>query len=60
VEGQQAITVRNYALQSGFYSTMLDRLHLITKEPKRQKVEQPEVEEEELVVATLEKKESEE
>lgn len=39
---------------------MLDRLHLITKEPKRQKVEQPEVEEEELVVATLEKKESEE
>jgi len=39
---------------------MLDRLHLITKEPKRQKVEQPKVEEEELVVATLEKKESEE
>lgn len=60
MEGQQAITVRNYALQSGFYSTMLDRLHLITKEPKRQKVEQPKVEEEELVVATLEKKESEE
>lgn len=40
VEGQQAITVRSYALKSGFYSTMLNRLHLITKEPKREKLEE--------------------
>ena len=58
VEGQQAITVRSYALKSGFYSTMLNRLHLITKEPKREKVE--EIKEEEEALPSLEKKESEE
>lgn len=58
VEGQQAITVRSYALNSGFYSTMLNRLHLITKEPKREKVE--EIKEEEEALPSLEKKESEE
>jgi len=35
VEGDQAITVRNYAVQSGFFETMLERLHIISKEPKR-------------------------
>ena len=39
VSGEQAIKVREYAIKSGFYSTMLDRLHIITKEPKRFKVE---------------------
>ena len=58
VEGQQALTVRNYALKSGFFSTMLNRLHLITKEPKREKVE--EIKEDEEVLPSLEKKESEE
>lgn len=37
VEGEQAIVVRNYAVESGFYETMLERLHLITKENKRVK-----------------------
>lgn len=37
VEGEQAIIIRNYAIQSGFYQTMLERLHLVTKEPKRYK-----------------------
>jgi len=31
VKGEQAKIVREYAVKSGFYSTMLDRLHLITK-----------------------------
>jgi hypothetical protein len=40
VEGQQAQVVRSYALTSGFYATMLNRLHLITKEPRREKMEE--------------------
>lgn len=31
VEGEQAITVRKYAVDSGFYETMLERLHIVTK-----------------------------
>jgi hypothetical protein len=42
VEGEQAIIVRNYAIKSGFYQTMLERLHLVTKEPKRQKIDDEE------------------
>ncbi len=45
VKGEQATVVRQYALKSGFYSTMLDRLYLITKEPKR--VKNDEIKEEE-------------
>ena len=40
VSGEQSKKVREYAVKSGFYSTMLDRLHMITKEPKRVKVKQ--------------------
>lgn len=42
VEGEQAITIRKYAINSGFYETMLERLHLVTKEPKRFKQEEEE------------------
>ena len=50
--------MREYAIKSGFYGTMLERLHMITKEPKRVKVvDIPE--EEELLVPTLENKASE-
>lgn len=31
VEGEQAILVRKYAVESGFYETMLERLHIVTK-----------------------------
>ena len=37
VEGEQAIVVRKFAIDNGFYETMLERLHLVTKEPKRAK-----------------------
>ena len=59
VEGQQAQVVRSYALKSGFYSTMLNRLHLITKEPRREKVEQQAVEQQ-VAPTSLERKATEE
>lgn len=46
VEGDQAIVVRKYAVDSGFYQTMLERLHIITKEPKRVKNDEQKEEEE--------------
>jgi hypothetical protein len=59
VEGQQAQVVRSYALKSGFYATMLNRLHLITKEPRRERMEE-EAQEEEVAPTSLERKETEE
>ena len=58
VSGEQAIKVREYALKSGFYATMLERLHMITKEPKRHKVEEIK-EEEDVDMPMLQKKSSE-
>ena len=39
VEGSKALVIRKYAVDKGFYKTMLDRLHLASKEPKRYKVD---------------------
>ena len=39
VEGEQAQVIRNYALKSGFYATMLNRLQMVTKEIVRSKTE---------------------
>ena len=58
VEGEQSMTIRSYAIKSGFYGTMLERLHLVSKEPKRYKVEEEEEEDIEVPIQ-LEKKNSE-
>lgn len=48
MEGEETLKIRQYAIESGFYSTMLERLHLITKDVKRVKVDQKEQKEEQI------------
>lgn len=61
VEGDQAVEIRNYAVESEFYQTMLERLHIISKETKRSRAEeeQPEPYEDPEVELDLVKKASE-
>ena len=59
VEGKQAKKIREFAISNNFFGTMLERLHLISKEPKREKVLMEE-EQQVLEIPTMAKKSSEE